>query len=248
MVQILPLDGKVAVVTGGSRGIGSAIVRQLVSDGAFVGFTYISGDEASKALTAELGEQHVLAIQADQADGLAMTAMIRDVHSRYGALDILIISAGVAVRAPVDKTGDEAALSRQMAVNLTGPVAAVRAAAPLMADNGRIVLIGSTAAIRMPFQGLSDYTGTKAALTGYARGWARDLGPRGITVNVIQPGAIDTDMNPKTRPGADQLAAMAALGRYGRADEIAAAAAFLVSPSASYISGVALPVDGGQNA
>jgi 3-oxoacyl-[acyl-carrier protein] reductase len=245
------LAGKIAIVTGGSRGIGAAIVRQLVADGARLVFTYHAAEAAARQLVSELDEGGgtARACRVDQGDAGAMERFINSVHAELGAIDILVLSGAINAYAKVDKPQvDRAALDRQMAINLFGPVSTVRAAAPLMSDGGRIVVVGSTAALRLPFMGLADYAGSKAALAGYCRGWARDLGPRNITVNIVHPGAIDTDMNPQSGRGADKLISMTALGRYGRPREVAAAVHFLASPAASYITGTSLVVDGGQNA
>lgn len=247
----LLLQGRVALVTGGSRGIGAAIVRRLARDGADVAFSYASSQDRADAVAREVEAlgRRVLAVRADQADPAAVAALVRDVHARFGRLDILVNSAGVFVTGQVgDAQADNAALARQFAVNVQGVAAAVRAAAPLLADGGRIVSIGSTGADRIPFAGAADYAASKAAVAAYTRGWARDLGPRGITVNTVQPGAIHTEMNPDEGPFADVLKAMTALGRYGRPDEIAAAVAFLAGPDAAYVTGATLNVDGGQSA
>jgi len=171
------------------------------------------------------------------------------VHETFGHLDILVNSAGVFVTGPVsDEDADLAAFDRQIDINVKGVVSAVRAAVPLMKDGGRIVSIGTTGAVHIPFAGAADYVATKAAVAAYSRGWARDLGARGITVNVIQPGAINMDMNPEDGPFAEALKNLAALGRYGQPEDIAAAVVFLVGPDAGYITGATLNVDGGQSA
>lgn len=245
----LPLAGKTALVTGGSRGIGSAIVRRLAKDGADVAFSYQASRERAEQLVAEVKAlgRRALAIQADQGDAAQVTQLVRSTHDAMGKLDILVNSAGVFVTGAVDaENADVAIFDRQLDVNVKGVAAAVRAAAPLLSNGGRIVSIGTTGASRIAFLGVADYVASKAAVAAYTRGWARDLGPRNITVNVIQPGAIDTDMNPDNGPFAETLRKMAALGRYGKGEEVAGAVAFLVGPDASYITGSTLNVDGGQ--
>lgn len=247
----LPLSGKAALVTGGSRGIGAAIVRRLAQDGADVAFSYVASFDKAEALVREvqaLGRRAV-AIRADQASPAEVAGLVREAHAALGRLDILVNSAGVFITGAVtDEQADISGFDRQIDINVRGVAAAVRAAAPLIADGGRIVSIGTTGAVHIPFAGAADYVATKAAVGAYTRGWARDLGPRNITVNLIQPGAIDTDMNPDEGPFAETLRSMAALGRYGRPEEIAAAVAFLVGPDASYVTGAMLNVDGGQSA
>lgn len=244
-----PLIGKVALVTGGTRGIGAAIVRHLARDGADVVFSYAASADQAGALVQEIEAlgRRALAIRADQGVPDEVTALVRDAHAALGRLDILINSAGVFVTGMVDDVeADLTAFDRQMAVNVKGVASAVRAAVPLLSDGGRIVSIGTTGADHAPFAGAADYIATKAAVAACSRGWARDLGPRGITVNVVQLGAIDTDMNPETGDFAGMLRGLAALGRYGQPEDIANAVAFLAGPNASYITGATLNVDGGQ--
>ncbi|WP_027173266.1 SDR family oxidoreductase [Methylobacterium sp. 10] len=252
MVQDLsPLAGKVALVTGGSRGIGAAIVRRLARDGADVAFSYAASRERADDLVAELeaASLRALAIRADQADAAEVSGLVRHVHETYGRLDVLVNSAGVFVTGMVDDPdGDRATFDRQLDINVKGVAAAARAAAPLMTSGGRIVSIGTTGAVHVPFAGAADSVATKAAVAAYTRGWARDLGPRNITVNIVQPGAINTEMNPEDGPFAATLKGLAALGRYGRPEDIAGAVAFLVGPDAGYITGATLNVDGGQSA
>lgn len=245
----LPLAGKVALVTGGSRGIGAAIVRRLASDGADVVFSYSSSptraEQVSAAVTA-VGRQ-VLAVKADQANQAEVKGLVETAYQAFGRLDILVNSAGVFVTGVVgDAEADLAALERQIDINVKGVVTAVRTAAPLLSEGGRIVSIGTTGATRIAFPGVADYVASKAAVAAYSRGWSRDLGARGITVNVIQPGAINTEMNPQDSAFGDSLRAMTSLGRYGQPEEIAGAVAFLVGPDARYITGATLNVDGGQ--
>lgn len=244
------LKGKVALVTGASRGIGAAIAQRLAAEGADVAFSYSKSAERAQSVLHSIKAHGVsgLAVAADQADGAAVTALVKTVHEHFGRLDILVNSAGVFTMGVVgDPDADLAALDHQQAINLNGVVAAVRAAVPLMADGGRIVSIGTMFASRTPFPGIGDYAASKAAVAAYSRAWARDLGPRGITVNTVQPGPINTDMNPDTSDMAPLVKQMTALGRYGQPEEIAGVVAFLVGADAAYITGATLNVDGGQN-
>jgi 3-oxoacyl-[acyl-carrier protein] reductase len=249
--MISPLASKVAIVTGGSRGIGAAIVLRLARDGADVAFSYSASKLRAEQVVAEVEAlgRRAIAYQADQANRAQVQAFIAKAYETFGRVDILVNSAGVFVTGPIgDPQTDYAALDHQLDVNVKGTVAAVRAAVPLLSDGGRIISIGTTGADHIPFSGAADYIATKAAIAAYTRGWARDLGSRGITVNVVQPGAINTEMNPQDSAFADMLKGLAALGRYGQPEDIAAAVAFLASPDANYITGATLNVDGGQTA
>ena len=243
------LSGKVALVTGGSRGIGAAIAERLAREGADVAISYASAEDKAKGVVHKMQSLGVraLAVRADQGNPQEAAALIQQVRAHFGRLDILVNSAGIFVTGVIgDPDADIEALNRQWAVNMGGVVAAVRAAVPVMADGGRIISIGTTGATRAPFAGIADYVATKAAVAAYTRGWARDLGSRQITVNIVQPGAIDTDMNPSTAAHAPRLSAMAALGSYGKPEDIAGAVAFLAGPDGNYITGATLNVDGGQ--
>ena len=246
-----PLAGKVALVTGGSRGIGAAIAKELADQGADVAISYAASADKAAAVAKELVTKGVRAkaFKADQGDASQVADLVKTVAKEFGRLDILVNNAGVFAGAPVDDAGaDATALAHLFAVNVAGVNAAVRAAAPLMTDGGRIVTVGSVAGEKSPWAGVADYSATKAAVAGYTRGWARDLGPRGITVNNVQPGPIDTDMAPKEGPLEELLRTGTALGRYGKPEEVAAAVAFLASPAAAYITGASINVDGGFSA
>jgi 3-oxoacyl-[acyl-carrier protein] reductase len=239
------LDGKKALVTGGSRGIGSAIAKRLAADGAEVAITY-AGNKAAADATVAIIEQaggKAVAIQADAADDASQRAGVAAAASALGGIDILVHNAGVAEFLTVDQDTDES-FAHQFGVNVRGLHVGTRAALPHLSDGARIILVGSIAGETSPVPGGATYGATKAAVAGLGRGWAKDLAARNILVNVIQPGPIETDMTP-TGDVADMLRHMVPLGRFGQVEEIAGVAAFLAGPDASFITGATLNVDGG---
>jgi 3-oxoacyl-[acyl-carrier protein] reductase len=243
------LEKKRALVTGGSRGIGAAIVKRLAREGAHVALTYAGNTARAKETVRAVQELGVkaLAIQADSADASALVAAVEQTVRELGGIDILVNNAGIAVMAPVEEYRLED-LDRTLAVNVRAVFIATQAAVKHMQPGGRIINIGSCNADRMPFTGGAVYAMSKAALVGLVKGLARDLGPRGITINNVQPGPVDTDLNPATGDFAKMLIQQLALPRYATGDEIASLVAYLAGPEAAFVTGASLSIDGGFTA
>src|SRR6202162_2095467 len=243
------LSKKVALVTGGSRGIGAAIAKRLAADGANVAITYTKGADAARAVFKEIERagQKAIAIQADAADADAVNAAVEKTVAAFGRLDILVNSAGTAIPKRFEETTLEE-MDRVIDINVRGTFVATQAALKHMKNGGRIIMIGSSVGEHVVVPGLVPYSATKGAVKMFTQGLSREVGSRGITVNNVQPGPIDTDLNPATGDWAVPQKAATALGRYGRVDEVAALVAFVAGPESSYITGANLTVDGGTNA
>ena len=244
-----PLSGRVALVTGGSRGIGAAIARRLAADGADVAVTYRNSPERAAEVAAGIraAGRRATAIAADSADAGAIRHAVETAAAELGRLDVLVNNAGTFPYGPLaDVTIEE--LDATLAVHPRAAFVAAQAAAPLMTDGGRIVSIGSNLAVRAGAPNMTLYAMSKAALDGLTRGLAHDLADRGITANTVHPGNTATDMNPPDDPGADEARAETPLGRYADPAEIAATVAHLASAGGAFISGASITVDGGRNA
>src|SRR4051812_13660633 len=243
------MAGKVALVTGGSRGIGAAIAKRLAADGASVALTYSKSPDAAAALVQaiERAGGKALAIQADAADAAAVRNAVEKTVAIFGRLDVLVNNAGTANPVTVEETS-LADFDRLFAVNVRGTFVATQAALKTMKSGGRIINIGSCLGERVFIPGMAPYSATKGAIKMFTQGLARELGARGITVNNVQPGPIDTDLNPASGEWASGQKAAVPLDRYGHADEVAALVAFVAGPESSYINGANLTVDGGTNA
>ncbi|WP_437624056.1 SDR family oxidoreductase [Sorangium sp. So ce1151] len=227
---------KSVLVLGGSRGIGAAIVRRLAAEGAAVTFTYAGSREAAEQLAAETGST---AVATDSADRDAVIARVRE----SGPLDVLVVNAGIALFGDALEL-DPDAVDRLIRINVQAPYHAAVEAARSMPEGGRIIVIGSVNGDRMPFAGLAAYALSKSALQGMARGLARDFGPRGITVNIVQPGPIDTDANPADGPMKDLMHSFLAIKRHGRPEEVAGMVAWLAGPEAGFVTGAMHTIDG----
>ncbi|MFP9099787.1 3-oxoacyl-ACP reductase family protein [Flavobacterium sp. RHBU_24] len=240
------LVNKTALVTGGSRGIGAAIVKRLAAEGADVAFTYVSAKDEAEALVKEVEStgRKALALQANAADADAVKGAVDATAAKFGKIDILVNNAGIGIMGALDQlTLDD--FDKTFNINVRALFVGIKQAVKYMATGGRIINIGSTNATRMPFEGGAIYAASKAAVQGLTLGLSRDFGPQGITINNLQPGPINTDMNPENGPFADFLRTQLPVGRYAQPDEVAAFTAFLAGPEAGYITGASLNIDGG---
>jgi 3-oxoacyl-[acyl-carrier protein] reductase len=243
------LAEKVALVTGGSRGIGAAIAKRLAADGASVAFTYAKDASAASEVVKEIERNggKAIAIQADATDVKAVEAAVEKTFATFGRLDVLVNNAGTAIPKPFEETTLEE-MDRVIDINIRGVFATTKAALKHLGNGGRIIMIGSAVGERAIAPGLVSYAATKAAVRMFTQALSREVGGRGITVNNVQPGPIDTDLNPASGDWAVPQKAATALGRFGRVDEVAALVAFVAGPESSYVTGTNLTVDGGMNA
>jgi 3-oxoacyl-[acyl-carrier protein] reductase len=243
------LEGKIALITGGSRGIGAAIAKRLAADGANVAITYTKGADAAASVVKEIERdgRKAIAIQADATDADAVEAAVERSVATFGRLDVLVNNAGTAIPKTFEETTLEE-LDRLIDINVRGTFVATQAALKHMKSGGRIIMIGSSVGERVMVPGLVPYSATKGAVKMFSQGLSREVGSRGITVNNIQPGPIDTELNPAAGEWAVPQKAITALDRYGHVEEVAALVAFVAGPEASYITGANLTVDGGTNA
>nr|WP_226817051.1 SDR family oxidoreductase [Advenella sp. FME57] len=245
----MSLTGKRALVTGGSRGIGAAIAQALAANGADVAITYQKSAKNAQSIVASIEKlgRRGLAIEADSANPDAIKRAVSETVETLGSLDILVNNAALGLNGPVAQV-DLAKFQAMMDVNVRGPFVAAQAAIPHLREGGRIISIGSALAERVPFPGITAYAMSKSALLSFTRGLSRELGPQGITVNLVQPGSTNTEANPADGESADFQRALSSIGRYAEPREIADAVVFLASPAAKMVTGIALTVDGGANA
>ena len=243
------LEGKIALITGGSRGIGAGIAKRLAADGANVAITYTKGADAAASVVKEIERAggKAIAIQADSTNAAAIKAAVEKAAATFGQIDVLINNAGTAIAKSFEETTLED-MDLMFDLNVRGALVATQAALKHMKNGGRIIMIGSCVGERMMTPGLVAYSATKGAIKMFTQGLSREVGDRGITVNNIQPGPIDTELNPAAGEWAVPQKANTALNRYGTVDEVAALVAFVASPEAAYITGANLTVDGGTNA
>ncbi|MEU6130046.1 SDR family oxidoreductase [Saccharopolyspora sp. NPDC047091] len=241
-----PLAGRSALVTGASRGIGAAIARRLAADGAAVALTHSNSAAAAEQVAAEITVSggHALVLRSDAGDPEQIRAAVTATATEFGGLDVLVNNAGTVESGHLDELS-LADFDRALAVNVRGPFVAIQEASKYLQAGGRIINIGTSLADHLPFQHMIAYITSKTALAGLTRSAARDLGPRGITVNDVQPGAVDTAMNPAAGPRAEVLQATTPLGRFGTPDEIANLVAHLAGPEAAFVTGAILNSDGG---
>src|SRR5580658_4922171 len=243
------LNDKVALITGGCRGIGAAIAKRLAHDGASVAITYAKDASAASAVVKAIERNggKAVAIQADAADAKAVKGAVEQTGATFGRLDVLVNNAGTAIPKTFEETTLEE-INRVININVRGTLVATQAALKHMKSGGRIIMIGSCVGERMMTPGLVAYSATKGAIKMFTQGLSREVGGRGITVNNVQPGPIDTDLNPAAGDWAAPQKAATALGRYGTVDEVAALVSFVASPESAYITGANLTIDGGTNA
>jgi 3-oxoacyl-[acyl-carrier protein] reductase len=247
--SVTSLKDKVALVTGGSRGIGAAIARRLASDGATVAVTYSQSKEKAEALVAEITGDggSALAIQADNRDPGAVEAAVKTVAEKHGRIDILVNNAGIFDAGTLHEVTKED-FDRTIDVNVKAVFLATRAASAHMPDGGRVITIGSNLAARVPWPGMSLYVLSKSALIGFTKAVARDLGPKGITVNIVHPGSTDTDMNPANGEHAGPQRGLMAIPRFNEASDVAGVVAWLAGPDGRSVTGAEFTIDGGTNA
>ncbi|MEW9306505.1 SDR family oxidoreductase [Labrys neptuniae] len=248
-IATLPLAGKRALVTGAARGIGAAIALKLAEDGADVAITYEKSADKAEALAAEIRAlgRKALAIQADAACPEAAKTAVEQTVADLGGLDILVNNAGVLIAGAFSAQSLEE-IDLQLNVNVRGVFVTTQVALQHIPNGGRVVTIGSNAGLSVPFAGIAVYAATKSAMESFTRGLARELGPRDITVNLVRPGPIDTDMNPADGPLAPSILPSLSIARYGKTREVAEAVAFLAGPGAAYVTGSGILVDGGISA